>query len=184
MIHNCMEFLIETSLRELYDSAVAAYPRTGLRQHATQPIVITNLRWLPYLGVRTLFVKGLAQSEGHEYNPMIQFKGVNYKTAGNNSITETVKLYADDGMLYELERLSLDGTQVNLRCNCPDFRWRFSYYNSLDGSLYGRKPAPYKAEGRRPPANPKEMPGVCKHLIKLQEVLQQTNLFKEVDVLP
>lgn len=63
-----MENLFESSLRELYDSAVAAYTKTGFRQHATQPVVITNLRWMPYLGMRTLYVRGLAQSEGNEYN--------------------------------------------------------------------------------------------------------------------
>jgi hypothetical protein len=130
--------------------------------------------------MNTLYVKGLAQSEGNEYNPMILFKGVNYN---RQIVGESVKLFADDGMFYNLERLSLENTQVNVRCNCPDFRWRFSYYNSVDESLYGRKPAKYRSTGKRAPANPKQLPGICKHLIKMQEVLQKTNLFKEVDVL-
>lgn len=125
--------------------------------------------------MKTLFVKGLAQNEGKEYNPMILFKGVNY-----NPIKEAVRLQASDGMPYRFEKLSFENSQVALRCNCLDFRYRFSYYNHLDEALYGRKPVKYtKSEGSRP-VNPLELPGMCKHLIKLVKVLEQANIFKEL----
>jgi len=43
--------------------------------------------------------------------------------------------------------------------------------------LYGRKPAKYHAESNRPPANPLELPGMCKHLIKFVEVLKKAGMF-------
>lgn len=167
-----MDNIWESSIEELYQSAVDAYPETGLRQHATQPVVITKLNWIPYLGMKTLFVKGFVQSEGHEYSTIILFKGVNY-----NNLSESVKLYASDGVLYKFSKLSLNETQVSVRCNCPDFNYRFAYYNHLDESLYGRKPSKYNRKTDREPVNPKEHPGLCKHLIKMQEVLQKSNIF-------
>lgn len=173
------EILWESSLNDLYQKTVETYPKTGLRQHATQPIVITELQWIPYLGVKTLFIKGIAQSEGKEYNPMILFKRVNYNT---KNITETIKLFANDGNFYKLEKLSLENTDVNLRCNCPDFYWRANYAHFLNDSLYGKKRTKYESKGIYPPVNPTNAPIICKHLIKMQEVLQKSNLFKEIKV--
>lgn len=165
-----MQFLNESSLEDLYASAVSAFPRTKKRQHATDPIIIAGLRWTPFRGLNTLFVKGLAQSEGKEYNPIIVFKKVDYTK-------NEVRLTASDGLEYKFGKLSLESTDVLVRCNCPDFRWRFSYYNHVDKSLYGRKPAEYNALGVRPPANPMQMEGMCKHIMKLVKVLKETEMF-------
>jgi len=163
-------YVNESTIPELYDSTVKAFPRTTMRQHATQPIVIKNLHWTPFQGMKTLFVKGLAQNEGREYSPIILFKGVNYKAGG-------VKLAANDGKEYEFAPISLDETDVVVRCSCPDFSWRFNFYNHLDKSLYGRKRTKYESKGLRTPANPLELPGMCKHCIKLVEVLRQSGIF-------
>ena len=77
------KYLNETSLNGLYKSTVDAFPNTKMRQHATDPIVIRQLNWIPYVGMKTLFVKGLAQNEGKEYNPTIVFKKVQYNTNEN-----------------------------------------------------------------------------------------------------
>jgi len=161
---------IESTLPDLYDSAVRAFPNTTLRQHATHPIVIKNLHWTPFKNMRTLFVRGLAQNEGKEYKPIILFKGVDYKEDG-------VELIANDGKKYEFSPINLSETEVVLRCNCNDFKWRFSFYNHLDKSLYGRKPKKYESKGLRPSANPMELPGMCKHCMKLAEVLRQSGIF-------
>lgn len=167
--------LWESTIQDLYQSAVDAFPNTGLRQHATQPVVIKNLQWIPYLGMKTLYIKGLAQNEGREYRPMINFRQVNYNDRKNS-----VKFYASDNMPYEIEKISLTENDITVRCDCPDFRFRFAYYNFLDSSLYGRKPQKYIRKTENfPPANPSGLPGMCKHLIKLQEVLQKAKIFKD-----
>lgn len=162
--------LFESSLQDLYQSAVAAFPNTTKRQHAVDPIVITNLKWTPYLGVRTLFIKGLAQNkdEGTEYNCLMLFKNVNYDG-------KEVKITANNLQEYSFDKLSFENTDLVLRCNCPDFYWRFNYYDHVDKSLYGRKRAPYESLGGAP-ANPKEMPGMCKHLMKMSKVLKQAEV--------
>lgn len=156
--------LFESSLQDLYKSAVLAFPRTTKRQHATQPVEIINLEWTPFVGMKTLFIKGLAKNEDRQYNTIVLLKNVNYDS-------DKLKIIANDGMQYSFAPLSLEDTQVNVRCNCNDFLWRFNYYNHLDKSLYGRKRSKYEGTtGIK--ANPLEYPGMCKHLMKTITALQ------------
>jgi hypothetical protein len=164
-----MRHLTEASLGDLHDSAVRAFPRTTKRQHAVGPVVIEELRWTPFLGMKTLFVRAAARNEDRQYSPMVLFKKVDYAGTG-------VRLVASDGLLYQFTPLALEGTDTLLRCDCPDFAWRFNYYNHLDGSLYGSKRKKYESRGG-PPANPMQLPGMCKHLMKTVSALQEAGLF-------
>ena len=164
----------ESSINDLYRSAVAAFPGTTRRQHATDPVVITEIRWTPFLGMKTLLVRGLAQNEDREYNTTVLFKGVRYVEQKEKGL---VPLNANDGKTYFLEQLSLDHDVV-LRCNCPDFYWRFNYFDHVDKSLYGRKRAKYEAKHNPGSANPMKMPGMCKHLMKLSKALVESGLVK------
>lgn len=164
-----MRRIDESSVEELYASAVNAFPATTKRQHAVDPIVVEELRWTPFRGMGTLYVKGVIRNEMKHYDTSILFKGVDYTQ-------KNVTLMASDGLLYEMGRLSLENDDVLVRCNCPDFKWRFSFYNHLDKSLYGRKPRKYEAVTSRPPANPQQMPGMCKHVMATVRALQHAGL--------
>ncbi len=164
--------IFESSLIDLYQSAVEAFPNTTKRQHATDPIVIKELSWTPFVGMKTLFIKGVAQNEDREYNTIVLFRKVNYNG-------RQVGITANDGLYYSFDRLSFENTDVSVRCNCPDFRWRFAYYNHIDKSLYGNKPKKYESKGVRPPANPMEYEGMCKHLMKTMKALKEADIFLE-----
>jgi len=167
---------LESSLNDLHQSAVRAFPGTTKRQHAIDTVRITQLEWTPFLGVRTLFLKGLAQNfadGGGEYTPIILFKNVRYHNTPDQGLVEIV---ASDGRTYHLERLSAADNDVLLRCGCGDFHWRFNYYNHLDHSLHGRKRAPYVPTGTGGPINPMEMPGMCKHLMSMARSLRDSGL--------
>lgn len=164
-----MRFLKESSISDLYDSAVRAFPGTRKRQHAVDPVIIEELRWTPFLGVKTLFIRAEARNETRHYTPIILFKNVNYDG-------DEVKIVASDGLEYSFDKLSRDGNDVLLRCNCQDFNWRFNYYNHLDRSLYGRTRSEYVSHGGTP-ANPQELPGMCKHLMKTVMALRDAGLF-------
>lgn len=168
----------ESSLSSLYQSAVAAFPGTTKRQHATDLVRITELQWTPYLGMKTLFIRGLAQSEesGKEYMPIVVFKDVQYHPSKEQS--NWVEIIANDGKQYTFEKLNHADNDVLVRCNCPDFSWRFNYYNHLDNSLYGRKRTKYEAISNRGPANPFELPGMCKHLMKLVKSLDHAGILE------
>jgi hypothetical protein len=167
------EWLIEEStLSDLYHSTVAAFPRTTKRQHATQPIEISEINYTPFLGMRTLIVRGLAHNENRQYHPLIMFKNVIYR---ENQEEGLIKLIQEDGEYY-LEQISMNDNDVNLRCDCADFYWRWVNTDHEDESLYGRNRKPYESQGIGPPANPMEFPGMCKHLLKLIEVLRNYSI--------
>lgn len=168
-----MNKLLESSFRDLYSSTVSAFPRTVRRQYATDPIKIVSLDLTPYLGLRTLYIKGLAQNteNSKEYFPILLFKNVNYQSVrGSNSI----EVYDKNGKSYLLSRINDNDALV--RCNCKDFFWRGNYADHLDGSLYGRKRSKYYPVSSRPSVNPLNSKMVCKHIIKLYKVLSQSGI--------
>lgn len=89
---------------------------------------------------------------------------------------DEITIIASDGKEYSFDKPTLESSDVLLRCNCPDFHWRFNYYNHQDKSLYGSKRGKYESKGG-PPANPMELPGMCKHLMKTVKVLQESGIF-------
>lgn len=157
--------LDESTALELYKSTVEAFPRTTRRQNSIDMIKIIEMSYLPYLGMRTLFVKSLAKNieNQKEYKTVLLFKNVIYPESKNK---KTVKFIASDRKKYMVETLNVNENDVLVRCDCPDFFWRFNYYNSLDGSLHGIKRRKYESKGTGRSANESKAPGLCKHLIK------------------
>lgn len=169
---------VESSLNELYRSTIEAFPNCPKRQHATNEIVIAKLEWTPFVGMRTLRVKGLAQNRGngHEYSPQIVFKQVEYHP--HRDVVDLVEIIDNIGGRYLLEKLSYENTQVLLRCNCADFAWRFNYSDHLSHDLNGRVRRKYEALHRPGSANPDDDKGMCKHIIKLMKVLGNTGILE------
>lgn len=167
----------ESNFQDLYTSTVNAFPKTTKRQHATDLIQIIELNLTPFLGVKTLFVKGVAHSEesGNQYFPMILFKGVNYHNSKDNPNWIDV---ANNGRNYILERIDTKN-DVLVRCDCKDFYWRFNHTDHIDTSLYGRVRKKYEAKINPGSANPLEMPGMCKHLIKLMQTIGHIGILED-----
>jgi hypothetical protein len=163
--------LSESTFEELYKSTVLAFPNTTKRQYAVQPLVVEELRWMPFVGMKTLFIKGTVRNEDRQYGSVLLIKDVDY--TGNE-----LKITASDGLEYQMKKLSLENSEVLVRCSCPDFSWRFNYYNHLDSSLYGKKRKKYEHKGG-PVANPQQLPGLCKHLIKLISSVHDAGIFHD-----
>lgn len=112
--------------------------------------------------MKTLFIKGNVQGvSGNNYNQILLFKNVNYHLENNYKYSS---IKASDGKNYFFENLK--DNDVLVRCNCKDFKWRFKHYNYVDESLFGREERKYEGKGLWE-ANPSELSGMCKHLIKL-----------------
>ena len=156
--------MLESNLNDLYQSTVEAFPKTGLRQHATDPIKIVEMNWIPFKGIKTLLVSGVALNEGRQYKCHLLFKNVNYNES-------EVHIVASDYQRYGFKKLKYNETDVLVRCNCMDFYHRFNYYNHIDKTLWGSKRGPYESKGTGIEANPTKSPGMCKHLIKFSEAL-------------
>lgn len=168
----------ESTAIDLYKSTVDAFPKTTKRQNSIDMIKIIEMNFIPYLGMNTLFVKGLAKNIDNqkEYNTTVLFKNIKYlRQESKNSI----RLIASDDKKYILETINANSNEVLVRCDCPDFYWRFNYYNSLDKSLYGRKRKKYESKSNGRIANEKKAPGMCKHLIKMIKALSDSKIMEE-----
>lgn len=170
--------LHESNLQDLYVSTVQSFPATTKRQYSTDLIRIVELNWTPFLGVKTLFIKGIANSEesGKQYSPMVLFKGVNYHNSKDHQ--DWIEIVANDGRNYVFEKLNAENN-VLVRCDCKDFRWRFNYTDHTNASLYGRVRKKYEAKANPGSSNPLELPGMCKHLIKLVKTLDKAGILED-----
>lgn len=168
-----MKNIFESSLEDLYKSTVRSFPFTTKRQYVTDPIKIVSLRWIPYIGVKTLYIKGLAQNteNSKEYNPLMLFKNIIYVSKKNKN---SIEIIDNNQKKHVLEKIK--NNDVLVRCNCKDFYWRGNYADHLDKSLYGKKRTPYQGISGIS-VNPNNNPMICKHLIKLYKVLHNTGLF-------
>jgi hypothetical protein len=166
------DLFAESSFKDLYQSTVSNFPFTTKRQYAIDPIKIVSLKWIPYIGVKTLYIRGLAQNteNSKEYNPLFLFKKIVYLS---NKVKNSVEIIDNNQKKYIINKIK--DNDVLVRCNCKDFYWRGNYADHLDNSLYGSKRAFYQGSSFQ--VNPNNNPMVCKHLIKLYKVLQQSGLF-------
>lgn len=167
-----MQF-IETSIIDLYKSTEKAFPKTTKRQFSTDTVRVERLEWIPFLGVKTLFIKALVKNEGKKYESIMLFKNVIYKESEGKKL---IKIKMSTGKEYFVEQIESDKNDVLVNCQCKDFYWRFKHYNKQDKSLYGRDRVKYEALARPNTANPMEMAGMCKHLIKMAKIIKESNL--------
>lgn len=166
---------LEASLEDLYKGAEKAFPETRKRQFSTDTIVVENLYWVPFQGVKTLFVKATVKNEGRKHESIILFKGVKYKEREGRG---AVPLRTSTGKEVFVEQISAREDDVLVRCSCKDFYWRFLHFNKNEGCLYGRDRAKYEALKNPGSSNPNETAGLCKHLIKMVKILKESNLLK------
>lgn len=159
--------MLENTLPELYQSAVDAFPRTTKRQHATDPIEIDGVRYTPFLGMKTLLIRANATNEDRQYSPIILLKRVVFANEGFSFVAH------DDEKTYHIRPKDYD---VLVRCNCQDFYQRFNYYNHLETSLHGKVRKEYENFDGTHRANPKELPGLCKHLMKFMSELDEAGI--------
>ena len=76
---------------------------------------------------------------------------------------------------FNIEKIN-DTNNCKVRCTCKDFMWTFNYYNKKEKSLRGSVREPYTKKTSRPPRNPGETPGLCKHLLALYIKLEHIGL--------
>ena len=146
---------------------------TKKRQFATDPITVTNISMVPSVPSNVLEFKATTSSDGKKYDTTVMFMNVNFE---DEETGLNVTFTASDDEEYNIEKINLNRTNVKVRCTCLDFYHRFAEYNSRDGSLYGKAPAPYVPKTDRASSNPRKLPGLCKHLLKTVDGLRQAGL--------
>lgn len=168
----------ETTYQELERKTHAFVPKTKKRQYATDPIQIVQLKIIPYIGTKALYIKGLARNptSGKKYDTQVFFSQVEYE---NENTPENITFMANDQKEYNIQPIDLATNNIRVRCNCLDFYHRFALWDFNDGSIFGAKPKPYRRKTvHYPPVNPQQTPGVCKHIIKTITALQHAKMVK------
>lgn len=168
----------EASIRDLETNIQRGFPNTTKRQHATATIQIPIVKLTPYVPSQALLAESQATNHGHKYNPEIFFQNVKFEPEETQT---NITFTGSDGNEYNIaEPVSLTGNQVQVRCNCLDFHYRFARQNAKNNALYGQPAPPYKRKTQtRPPANPMQVPGMCKHLLALVDELQKMGIVQK-----
>lgn len=65
---------------------------------------------------------------------------------------------------------------VKVRCDCPDYQFSFWQANEKHDCHFGKGFPRVKVSGVRDPRNPKQIPGLCKHLRALGKRLQDKHV--------
>lgn len=172
----CQQLDEYSTADQLDNNIRAAWPDTRKRQNATNEVTVTTTEFIPYIGMKTLHIRSHTRSNGHDHQQAVQFLNVAFANGDSDSV---VTIEATDGTETSLIPINLATHNIKCRCTCMDFRFRFANYNSSDKALVGRPPPPYvRKTTTRPPVNPMQVPGVCKHILKLIQVLQQQGVVK------
>ena len=169
------ELFEQSTYNDLERNVLNFIPVTTKRQHAVDPVRINSIELLPFIGTKNLNVETIASSDGTNYSPKIIFNNVEF---AEEDLPDNVSFTGKDGNEYHVKALNLAQNTLRVRCDCLDFYWRFASFNAKDKSLIGAPPKPYQRVSNRGPANPQEVPGVCKHLIAAVKALKHSGIVR------
>lgn len=170
-----LKMLEEATYAELERNTLNSMPPTERRQWVTAPVQIKKLEFIPAQESQNLLVKATVINDGTKYTSTALFDKVIYDEADQaNNITFT----GTAGEEYHVEPIDLAHHNIKVNCDCLDFYWRFATWNHQKNSLNGHPPPPYQRKTNRPPVNPRQVPGVCKHLLKTISALKETGIVR------
>lgn len=171
--------MLEMTLYQLDRSTVNTFgPEREVRANRVQ---IEKVAFTPAqgrLGTELNVTANIRGTTGNRYVSTIVFQKVKTEEA-DGPTNVTVK--ATTGNDVHLQNVSLNSSNVQVRCTCLDFYFRFALWNLKHKSLHGDPPDPYVKTTDRPPVNPQQKPGVCKHLYKLIQNLKGQGIMKNID---
>lgn len=165
--------ILETSTVGQLTSNTDVFFDAPRKQNASK-VQLSNIQFIPAVADGVLIVKAETRSTDKTYETSIQFDNVLYVDAGTQY---SIPVETVNGTLHIMP-LRANRNDVKVRCTCLDFYWRFALYNAKDKSLIGKQPEPYVKKTDRPPVNPDQVPGVCKHIIKLADHLKLSKVLK------
>ncbi len=187
-LHQCM-LNEDDTYNNLYGNIVWAFPHTRKRQHIAYRVNIGNLTFVSAIPSKTLTVNAIAYDTGSRYNTTIIFNNIlyhkdeeknqeNQEKQENQENQQGIIIQTTNNGEQTIDPIDLHQTNVKVKCNCLDFFYRFATWNGARNSLIGPVPPPYFKTTNRPPVNPHQVPGVCKHIIKTVETLRQAGVVK------
>lgn len=190
-VQQIMEALVEASVRSLWKGAVRAFPQTRRRQNVIDRVRTETVKWQPFPKLRTVLASAKVLGESYpdkrqkRYRTNLMFRNVEFSESPKKGFLRITSRGSSPrvpkGNVY-FEKLSFNDS-VRVRCNCPDFRWRFNWEceSESPSALFGPKAPPYtppNPEKYRGPANPSGLAGICKHLMQSGLALHKSGAVK------
>jgi hypothetical protein len=159
----------DATLPELRTNIEQGFPDTRRRQHITHQVSIANIKYTPLQSQRLIRIISQTNSNGNQYTQFIDLKDVEIQP--QHSSTATVPITKALGGTVYVTAAPLS-TNVGVGCSCQDYRMRFFQYNQSNQCHAGPRPEQYtRVTTDRPEVNPSHVPGMCKHIIKVVDVL-------------
>lgn len=166
----------DISYGKLRQEIVRGFPNTTKRQHVARQVQIKSITYVPIDNGLQVNSTCDAGSESGTYDQTIVFNNVEYQPT---STSDNVTFTGTDGQEYNINQIFYRGNRVKVRCTCLDFYYRFANQDAGQDALHGALPLPYhKKTNNRPPVNPLNVPGICKHLIKVANTLRARNIVR------
>lgn len=147
----------------------------GSRAAEAQVVTIRSGQFYVMPGVKTVTARSEVSSG---WEQTIVFTGIDISTEKDRYHPIRIGDQKENKE-YFIAPISYNNTKVLVRCSCPDFRHTFAYYvkDQLKALAFGAL-APYvRKTTTRPPRNPNHIPGLCKHLLALNNYLANNNLY-------
>jgi len=150
--------------------------RAELRDKKVNPPRPSKVRrMLPIPRNRAIIVQG--ESYGTKmYQLTLTFYKVDFSLEEDAKHPLSVSL--GDGQYVWSEQLLVRKHPVQIRCSCPDFRWTWGHWDHIVSALSGPDWPAYVRKTNRGPRNPLKVPGLCKHVVGLMEVMQKQRILK------
>lgn len=169
--------LIEASYQQLERGTHTM--RSDAEERADQGRLI-NMEIHTFPPNKAIDFRGIIQGKTNKYQSIVFFRNVDYQEEDTpNNLT--FKDAKED--VYHIAPINLASSNCQVRCTCPDFRWTFSVQLQSNDSLYGDGPPLYqKKDPDHAPRNPRNIPGVCKHIMAFVDELNAMGVFRAGDI--
>lgn len=147
------------------------------RQYRTGKVGAFDFRFLPK--EKQLIISAQARASGGNriYKTTIIFEGVSSTALADAKHKIPYSGHSGAGAELYLEQPTVD-TRIRMRCQCDDYYFMWQYWNKGKKALVGphKNYVPVSPPSGRPPVNPSEAPGMCKHLLAMTKELMKNNL--------
>ena len=118
-------------------------------------------------------VKGKERPRSSKYIMSQTYYNIDFSDVQDKK--HSIKVKTKGGLIYFVSPINRNKNPVQVRCECEDFNWSFSYWDQKVRALLGQVPAKvagYKSKGTGQPRNPGHYPSFCKHLYRFTALIR------------
>lgn len=164
-----------STIPQLDMKARSAFPTTKKRQNDVGSVnVLPQATYIPNTqdGELTINTRTSSSRSGNIHVQRIILYKVQFANPGEGNAVQLPDTEA------AVQPIKLTADTARVACDCMDFRFRFANNNNKDDSLAGNAPPAYQRVpgSNRPPANPTNLPGMCKHIMAAVRDLKQKRI--------